>query len=94
FIVKGGRLEKRNIDVVKLNEKTLVFRGLEEGELLVTQALINVQEGTRVRTGIDEVAGNSMAGSSAEVNDKRISASETLADGDNGKGMNIKENGR
>lgn len=81
FIVNGGRLEKRIIDVVKLNEKTLVFRGLEEGQLLVTQALINVQEGTMVRTGMDETAGGG-------------SASETSPAGNNGTGANKKESGR
>lgn len=85
FIVNGDRLEKRIIDVVKLNEKTLVFRGLEEGQLLVTQALINVQEGTMVRTGMDETAGTNMAGGSA---------SETSPAGDNGTGANKKESGR
>jgi len=50
FVVLDGILEKRTIDIVKKDEKTLIFRGLEEGELLVTQALVNVQEGIMVRT--------------------------------------------
>lgn len=61
FIVKNDRLEKRTIDIVKLNEKTLVFKGLEEGHLLVTQPLINVTEGTVVRTDMNIPSKNSLA---------------------------------
>lgn len=48
FIVNEARLHKRTIDIVKINKKTLLFKGLKEGEMLVMQPLINVQEGTRV----------------------------------------------
>jgi RND family efflux transporter MFP subunit len=48
FIVNDSRLHKRTIDIVKVNENTLLFKGLQEGEMLVMQPLINVQEGTRV----------------------------------------------
>lgn len=50
FIVNDTRLHKRTIDIVKINENenTLLFKGLEEGEMLVMQPLINVQEGTIV----------------------------------------------
>jgi RND family efflux transporter MFP subunit len=48
FIVNDTRLHKRTIDIVKVNEKTLLFKGLDEGEMLVMQPLINVQEGTKV----------------------------------------------
>ena len=48
FIVNDERLHKRIIDIVKENEKTLLFRGVSEGEMLVMQPLINVQEGTKV----------------------------------------------
>ena len=75
FIVNGERLEKRTIDIVKLNEKTLVFKGLEEGQLLVTQPLINVQEGSKVRTDIttpvrDRIAENE-AGTGESDSEKR-----------------------
>lgn len=53
FIVVDERLEKRNIEIVKLNAKTLLFRGLEPGSTLVTQALINVHEGTVVTTEVE-----------------------------------------
>lgn len=57
FVVDGQRLSKRIIDIIKLNEKTLIFNGLKEGEILVMQPLINVQEGTLVeilKNGDDE----------------------------------------
>lgn len=54
FVVVDGRLEKRVIEVVKTNEKTLIFRGLNEGDIVVTQALINVQEGIQVTTDLSE----------------------------------------
>ncbi len=53
FVVVDSRLETRNIEIVKLNAKTLLFRGLEEGSTLVTQALINVHEGTVVTTEVE-----------------------------------------
>ena len=48
FIVVDGRLQKRNIQIIKKNENTIIFNGLEEKDLLVTQPLINVLEGTLV----------------------------------------------
>ena len=62
FIVNDTRLHKRNIDIVKINENTLLFKGLKEGAMLVMQPLINVQEGTKVeihnqpRGGTDQQA--------------------------------------
>lgn len=51
FAVVDGRLEKRIINIVKVNERTLLFRGLEEGEIIVVQPMVNVLEGTPVKTG-------------------------------------------
>jgi len=48
FIINDGRLRKMVIEIIKINEKTLLFRGLKEGVKLVTQPLINVMEGTAV----------------------------------------------
>jgi multidrug efflux pump subunit AcrA (membrane-fusion protein) len=50
FIVRGGRLSKRTINVIKSNDRTLIFNGLTEGDSIVLQQLINVSEGTRVLT--------------------------------------------
>ena len=48
FVVRDGRLERERLQIVKVNERTLIFRGLNEGDLLVVQPLINVQEGVEV----------------------------------------------
>lgn len=48
FVIVNNRLEKRTINIIKENEKTFIFNGLEKGEILVMQPLINVLEGTLV----------------------------------------------
>jgi hypothetical protein len=54
FLVKSGRLAKANIHIVKENERTLFFNGLDEGDTLVIQQLINVSEGTLVVTDAEQ----------------------------------------
>jgi len=49
FIIKNGRLAKREINLVKVNDRTLIFNGLPEGDSVVVQQLINVSEGTLVQ---------------------------------------------
>ena len=48
FTVLEGRLNKREINVLKWNEESLIFDGLEEGSIVVTEPLINVKENTPV----------------------------------------------
>jgi len=49
FVIKNGRLQKKKINVLKINdENTLVFNGIPVGDTLVMQPLINVFEGTKV----------------------------------------------
>ncbi len=48
FIVEDGKIHKEIIKILKVNEKSLIFNGIEEGKTLVMQALINVLEGTQV----------------------------------------------
>lgn len=63
FVVVEGRLVKREINVIKTSESTLIFNGLDNGQLLVTQPLINVLEGTPVSImGIDKPAGMGQKG--------------------------------
>ena len=50
FVVRQGRLVKEKIDVVKINERILIFKGVPEGDTLVVQQIINVSEGTLVQT--------------------------------------------
>jgi len=55
FIIDDGRLLKKEINVIKTSESTLIFNGVEEGLMLVTQPLINVLEGTPVSIlGVDK----------------------------------------
>ncbi len=58
FIVREGRLAKREINVVKVNERTLLFNGLPEGDSVVVQQLINVSEGTLVQLEKEDLAKN------------------------------------
>lgn len=48
YIIVDGKLKKREINVLKTNETSLIFSGLEEGIKLVVQPLINVKENTPV----------------------------------------------
>jgi multidrug efflux pump subunit AcrA (membrane-fusion protein) len=50
FVVREGRLAKEKIDVIKVNNQTLIFNGIPEGDTVVVQQLINVSEGTLVQT--------------------------------------------
>ena len=54
FIVRDGRLAKKEVNVIKVNERTLIFNGLSEGDSVVVQQLINVSEGTLVQ--VDKVS--------------------------------------
>ncbi len=49
FVVVNGRLEKRKANIIKTNEATAIINGIDEGEWLVVQPLINVLEGTMVK---------------------------------------------
>ena len=57
FVVKQGRLAKRTINVVKVNQRTLLFNGIPAGDTVVVQQLINVSEGTMVLTDKNEASG-------------------------------------
>ncbi|NPA36719.1 MAG: HlyD family efflux transporter periplasmic adaptor subunit [Chlorobi bacterium] len=42
YIIKDGKLEKREINVLKLNDETLYFNGLKPGEMVVTEAITGI----------------------------------------------------
>jgi len=48
FLVIDGKLKKREIDIIKVNETTLIFSGLPEGQKIVTEPLINAKENSPV----------------------------------------------
>lgn len=49
FIVVDSLLKRAEIDVHKVNTKTLFFSGIEEGTELVVEPLLNVTENTKVQ---------------------------------------------
>jgi multidrug efflux pump subunit AcrA (membrane-fusion protein) len=53
FVARSGRLAKEKINIIKINESTLIFNGLPEGDSVVVQQLINVSEGTLIQTDKD-----------------------------------------
>jgi membrane fusion protein (multidrug efflux system) len=71
FVIKNGRLSKRQINVIKENDRTLIFNGLPEGDSVVVQQLINVSEGTMVQTEGGKPGGSDKK----EAGDKRKSKS-------------------
>lgn len=57
FVVLDGRLKKRRVNVLKWNESSLIFNGLQEGEVVVSEPLINAQENMAVGVlGKDKVS--------------------------------------
>ncbi len=48
FTVVDGKLKKEQIYILKWNENSLIFNGLEEGTIVVTEPLINVKENSSV----------------------------------------------
>ncbi len=48
YVVENGCLKKQGIRVHKINQKTLIFSGVEEGKTLVVEPLISVSEGMKV----------------------------------------------
>ena len=48
FVVIEGKLKKRVLNVLKWNETSLIFDGLDEGLKLVVEPLVNVQENSPV----------------------------------------------
>jgi hypothetical protein len=49
YVVKDGKLEIRKIRIVKTNPDTYLINGLDSGEQLVVEPLVNATENTPVR---------------------------------------------
>lgn len=49
FIVLDGRLALRKVNLIKTNENTYFVNGLDEGDKLVVEPLVNVSENTTVK---------------------------------------------
>lgn len=48
FVIRDGKLAKANVEILKIYNETLLFRGLGEGEWIITEALVNPVEGNEV----------------------------------------------
>lgn len=55
FVVDSGYLAKREINILKTNESTLIFSGLEEGIELVVKPLANANSNMPVQTQLSNV---------------------------------------
>jgi hypothetical protein len=50
FTVEEGFLSKKQINLLKINEKTIIFNGLPRGSEVVIQPLANANESMQVQT--------------------------------------------
>jgi hypothetical protein len=48
FIVSGNVIRKATINILRINQQTIIFNGIEEGVFVVTEPLVNVAEGSLV----------------------------------------------
>ena len=62
FIVIEGKLKKKEINILKRNETTLIFNGLEENTKVVAEPLINVKENSPVGIKGEEKPGGQKKG--------------------------------
>lgn len=49
YLIINGLLKKETLNVVRLNEKTLFFNGLNQKDTIVVEPLVNASEGSRVQ---------------------------------------------
>lgn len=50
FIVSDSALSKKKIKIQKINQNSVIFNGLETGVEVVVEPLVNIKEGTMVKT--------------------------------------------
>ncbi len=48
FVVNDERLKKEEIEIVKINQRTIIFRGIDAGNYVVSEPLVNAVENTLV----------------------------------------------
>ncbi len=76
FEIVDGKLKKREIDIIKVNETTLIFNGLAEGSKIVVEPLINAKENSLVAIVGEEqpepkTAGRNPGQSGGKTNSKK-----------------------
>ncbi len=49
FVVENDKLSKKRINILKYNEKTLIFSGLDEGMELVVEPLVNAKDNSAAK---------------------------------------------
>jgi len=49
YVINNGALKKETVNIVRLNEKTLFFNGINVNDTIVAEPLVNVTEGTKVK---------------------------------------------
>jgi len=54
YVVSDGKLKLKPITIHKVNSNSIIFSGLETGELVVVESLVNVSENMSVKTQIVE----------------------------------------
>ncbi|RLD82686.1 MAG: hypothetical protein DRJ15_00820 [Bacteroidetes bacterium] len=50
YVVNDNILRKAEINILRINQESMIFNGLEEGEYVVVEPLVNVVEGSVVET--------------------------------------------
>jgi membrane fusion protein (multidrug efflux system) len=48
FTVVGGKLKKRLVNILKMNDETILINGIDEGTMIVTESLINAVDNMEV----------------------------------------------
>lgn len=48
FLIKDGRLSKTKITVLSITDETAYIEGVKEGELIVTEPLVNAKDNAKV----------------------------------------------
>jgi RND family efflux transporter MFP subunit len=54
FVVQDGKLKLKSVLIHKVNTNSMIFSGLEQGELVVVESLVNVSENMSVKTQVIE----------------------------------------
>jgi multidrug efflux pump subunit AcrA (membrane-fusion protein) len=71
FTVVDGYLNKDEINLLKINEKTILFNGLSEGAEIVMEPLANMNESMQVQTEFTKPEPDSLT-NKAEINKKLV----------------------
>lgn len=54
YVVENNKLKLKPITIHKVNSNSILFSGLEEGELVVVESIVNMPENTTVKTQVED----------------------------------------